>query len=260
MDDVEVPTGGASVAEVTGFEVVGGGAAAPGGGVGMEVVVAGGLPPPPAPRDKTGAVVGPASTLKSVPVGSTPTDGSGAVVGPTPAPTRGPEVGATPSERKGSAVGPTPTPKRGPVVGATPRERRGLDVGPMPTPKSGPPLVADEVPESPPRTGDRSPPAAAPTPPRRPLPAVDDAVYENLSHFPKFVRWSLTLVGDDAAGDVVSLPPPKRPPNNAALSESPSFRASKFSPSTPRRQKPSLIAKNYVIKESVQERDEGPAQ
>jgi hypothetical protein len=55
----------------------------------------------------------------------------------------------------------------------------------------------------------------------------------------------------DAAADVVSLPPPKSPPNNAALSENPSFRASRLSPSTPRRQRPNLMANNYEIKEPV---------
>jgi hypothetical protein len=144
-----------------------------GGGAFVEVA-AGGLAP--TPRDRRGDEVGPDPTPRRgaevPPRGSTPTDRRGAVVGPDPTPKSVP-VGSMPIDRRGAEVGPTPAPIRGPEVGATPRERRGSDVGPSSTPNKAPPS-ADDDPELPPRTGERRPPAALPTPPRR-LPSVDEA-------------------------------------------------------------------------------------
>jgi hypothetical protein len=254
-DDIdEMPTGGAIVADGAGIEVVNGAAT---GGVDLEVVGAGEFPP-------------------------TPKDNTGAVVGPTPAPSRGPEVGATAKERIGAVVGPTPTPSRGLEVGAAPSERRGSEVGPMPTPNRAPPPAADDVLESPPRTVGRRPPAALPTPPKRPPLAVEVAVYRYLSHIlgPFGASFTFDAAGADAAAEesppprippnnpppsgvaaaeaaeVVSLPPPRSPPNSAALIslKCPSFL---LSTPSPRCQIPSLIATNYKRKSLLRRKGRG---
>ncbi len=73
------------------------------------------------------------------------------------------------SERIGAEFGHTPRPRRGPELTATPAARRGAEVGPTPEAKRA--AFEDDNFLLPPRTGDRSTPAALAAPPGWPLSA-----------------------------------------------------------------------------------------
>lgn len=256
-----------------------------GGGAAVEVAV-GWLAP--TPRDSTGDEVGPDPTPKrgaeEPPSGSTPTDNRDAVVGPDPTP-RSVPVEPMPTDRRGTEVGPTPAPIRGPEVGAIPTERRGSDVGPNCTPNSAPPS-ADDGPESPPRTGERRPLAALPTPPRRPLSVDGTALYGSMSQALEHFRNSLTVgigaaadvaagasplprippnnppprvAAADAVDDGTSLPLPRNPPSNPSLEVRKPLllRLSTLSPATSFRQILSLIPSNYKRKIRLRRRGRG---
>jgi len=192
----------------------------------------------PAPTAKSvpvgsiAADIGPAPTPRTVPVGSTATE-----TGPASTPRIVP-VGATPTDKTGSDAGPTPAPIRGPELGATPTVRSP----PTPSPKSAPSEVGVGVVSTPSEVGDGALAGSGSfvfpkSPPKSPLSeeleeatsvgaaasdVVDGGGASDIGSFPS-PRSPPSSPGSpvlaDTAAEVVSVPPPRIPPNKAALGE-----------------------------------------